>query len=337
MVRVAINGFGRIGRIAFRAALALYQNEAKIVAINTSGSMETAGWGQLLKYDSVYGRFEKEIGWDESDLIIEEERFPVLAQRDPGKIPWIRYGVDVVIESTGVFRDFESAGKHLDSGAKRVVVSANPEDKKIPIFIKGVNLKKYKQEKVISNGSCTTNCVAPIAKVILKNFEIEDGRLMTVHAVTADQNLVDGSHSDPRRARSAMANIVPTTSGAAEAVVKVLPKLKGKFTASAIRVPVLCGSYSDITFKFKKKTTAAAINKVFKEAAEGKMAGIISFSDEPLVSSDIIGNSHSAIIDGSVTQVISEDLVQIGAWYDNEWAYCCRLVEEAIYIGRHAA
>jgi glyceraldehyde 3-phosphate dehydrogenase len=337
MVRVAINGFGRVGRVAFRAALTRYSDEIKVVAVNTPGSMETEGWGHLLKYDSVYGEFEKEINWDKEDLIIDQERYPVLAQRDPAKIPWGRFGVDVVIESTGVFRDLESVSKHLDSRAKRVVVSANPKGGGIPIFIKGVNLKKYKQEKVISCGSCTTNCVAPICKVILTGFEVEDGRMTTVHAVTSDQQLVDGSHRDLRRARAAIASIIPTTSGAAEAVVKVLPKLRGKFTATAIRVPVLCGSYADFTFKFKKPTTVSAVNQVFKEAAEGKMKGVIAFSEEPLVSSDILGNPHSAVVDGKMTQVISRDLVQIGAWYDNEWAYSCRLIEEAIFIGRHAA
>ncbi|HUW22302.1 MAG TPA: type I glyceraldehyde-3-phosphate dehydrogenase [Candidatus Bathyarchaeia archaeon] len=337
MVRIAVNGFGRIGRIVTRAALIHYPGELKIVAINTSGSMETAGWGHLLKYDSVYGRFEKEVNWDKDDLIIEEERYPVLAERDPAKIPWGRFGVDVVIESTGVFRDLESAGKHLDSGAKRVIISAPPKDGKIPIFIKGVNLNKYQEEKVISCGSCTTNCVAPICKVVLKNFEIEDGRMTTIHAVTADQQLVDGSHKDLRRARAAMVNIIPTTSGAAEAVVEVLPKLRQKFTATAIRVPVICGSYSDLTFKLKKRTTAKEINKVLKKASEKEMSGIISFSQEPLVSSDVLKDTHSAIVDGAMTQVVSQDLVQIGAWYDNEWAYSCRLIEEAIYIGRHAA
>jgi glyceraldehyde 3-phosphate dehydrogenase len=337
MIRIAINGFGRIGRIAFRVALTKYSDQVKLTAVNTSGSMETAGWGHLLKNDSVYGRFEKEISWDEGDLIIEEERVPVLAQRDPAKIPWGRHGVDVVIESTGVFRDLENASKHLDSGAKRVIISANPKGGKIPIFLKGVNLKDYNQEKIISNGSCTTNCVAPICKLIVKNFEVEVGRMTTIHAVTADQRLIDGSHQDWRRARAAIGNIIPTTSGAAEAVVKLVPKLKGRFTAMAIRVPVLCGSYSDLTFKFKKKVTPLAVNKVLKEASEGKMKEIISFSNEPLVSSDVLKTSYSAIIDGSITKVIGQDLVQIGAWYDNEWAYCCRLIEEAIHIGRHAA
>lgn len=336
MVRVAINGFGRIGRVAFRVALTHFAEKIKLVAINTSGGMETAGWGHLLKYDSVYGKFEQEVGWDEADLIVGEERIPVLGQPDPAKIPWGRHGVDVVIESTGVFRDWESASKHLNSGAKRVVVSANPKGGKIPIYIRGVNWEDYDQEKIISCGSCTTNCVAPIAEVITGNFEVEDGRMTTVHAVTADQRLIDGSHGDWRRARAAMANIIPTTSGAAEAVVKVVPKLRGKFTATAIRVPVICGSYSDLTFKFKKKVTKAAVNKVLKEAAAERLEGILAVSEEPLVSSDIVGTTHSAIVDLAMTEVVSEDLVQIGAWYDNEWAYCCRLVEEAIGMGRHA-
>lgn len=336
MVRIAINGFGRIGRVALRVALSQHSGEVKVVAINTSGSMETAGWSHLFKYDSAYGKFDHEIGWDNNDLIIEEERIPLLAQPDPGKIPWSRYGVDVVIESTGVFRDYENASQHLDAGAKRVIVSANPKDKKIPIFIRGVNLKKYNQEKVISCSSCTTNCVAPICKVILKNFNVEDGRMTTVHAVTADQQLVDGSHKDLRRARAALVNILPTTSGADEAISEILPKLRGKFAATALRVPVITGSYADLTFKLKKGTTVKLVNKALQEASLGKMAGIIAYSDEPLVSSDVIGDSHSALIDSLMTQVISHDLVQIGAWYDNEWGYACRLVEEAIYIGRHA-
>ncbi|MBN1263675.1 MAG: aldehyde dehydrogenase [Candidatus Pacebacteria bacterium] len=336
MVRLAINGFGRIGRVAFRVVQKYFADQIKLVAVNTSGSMPVASWGHLLKHDSVYGSFGGEITWDETDLIVEGNRIPVLFQRDPAKIPWNRFGVDVVIESTGVFRDLENASKHLNSGAKRVIVSANPKDRKIPIFIKGVNLDKYRQEKVISCGSCTTNCAAPIARVIIKNFKVEDGRMTTVHAVTADQQLVDGSHQDLRRSRSALVNIVPTSSGAAEAVVRVLPGLRTKFTATAIRVPVLGGSYSDITFKFVKPTNSRAVNRVLREASLGKMAGIVRFSGEPLVSSDIIGDSHSAIVDGLMTQVISQDLVQIGAWYDNEWGYCCRLIEGAILIGQHA-
>lgn len=337
MVRIGINGFGRIGRISFRAALTHYSDKLKVVAINTSGSVPTAGWGQLLKYDSAYGRFEKEVTWDEDELIIEGERFPVLAQQDPAKIPWNRYGVDVVLESTGIFRDLETAGKHLDSGAKRVIISANPKDEKIPVFLVGVNLTKYKQEPVISCGSCTTNCVAPIAKVISNHFSVEASKVITIHAVTADQNLVDGSHKDSRRARAALNNIIPTTSGAGEAVVGVVPKLKGKFYGYAVRVPVISGSYADLAFKITKKATVKEVNQLLKKASQESMTGIIEYSQEPLVSTDILKTTFSAIVDSSLTQVIGKKLIQIGAWYDNEWAYSCRLLEEAIYIGRHAA
>ncbi len=337
MVRMAINGLGRIGRLAFRAALTRYRETVRVVAVNTSGAMDVAGWGRLLAADSTFGSFGRQVAWDQSDLLVEDERISVLAQRDPAKIPWKRYGVDVVVESTGVFRTLEDTQQHLSSGAKRVIISANPKGNGIPTFIKGVNLEEYKQQKVISCGSCTTNCVTPICKVLLAHFALEKGEMTTVHAVTSDQRLLDGSHSDLRRARSAMNNIVPTSSGAAEAVVEVFPKLKGKFTARALRVPVVSGSFSDLTFFLKKKTTAEAVNKVLREAAEGELAAVMAYSEAPLVSSDIIGNPHSSIIDGLLTEVVDGTLVKIGAWYDNEWGYSCRLIEEVAYIGQHAA
>lgn len=337
MVRMAINGFGRIGRLAFRAALTQYRDDVRVVAVNTSGGMDIAGWAQLVKHDSTFGPFAREMTWDESDLLVEDERIAVLAQREPAKIPWNRYGVDVVIESTGVFRTLEEAGRHLNSGAKRVIISANPKGEGIPTFIRGVNLEKYKQEKIISCGSCTTNCVTPICKVLLDNFVLEKGELTTVHAVTSDQRLLDGSHQDLRRARTALNNIVPTSSGAAEAVVEVFPKLKGKFSARALRVPVISGSFSDLTFVVKKKTTAEAVNALFKKAAAEELAGVMAYSEEPLVSSDVLGDPHSVVIDGLLTEVVDGTLVKIGAWYDNEWGYSCRLIEEVAYIGQHAA
>ncbi|MCJ7827835.1 type I glyceraldehyde-3-phosphate dehydrogenase [Patescibacteria group bacterium] len=337
MVRIAINGFGRIGRIALRVLFQRYREEARIVAINTSGSMEVSGWGQLLKYDSTFRSFSGTVEWDEADLIVNQERVAVLSQRDPAKIPWGRYGVDVVLEATGAFRKNEDAVKHLNSGAKRVVLSANPKGKGVPIFIKGINLDKYKQEKVVSCGSCTTNCVALICKVMLENFTVEKGEMTTVHAVTSDQRLLDGSHEDLRRARSALNNTVPTTSGAAQAVVAVLPQLKNRFSAMALRVPVVTGSFSDLTFVLGKKTTSQKINAVLKKAAEEELKGVMSYSTEPLVSSDVIGSPFSCVVDSQLTQVVDGDLVRLGAWYDNEWGYSCRLVEEAIHVGRHAA
>jgi len=342
MLNVAINGFGRIGRIALRAILTRYLTEVKPVAINTSGSMDVDGWAHLFEYDSVYGRFkgkvkskkeriknEKEIGV----LEINNQVIPVLAEREPAKIPWRDYDVDVVVESTGVFRDKKSASAHLEGGAKKVVISAPAKETKT--FVIGVNEENYRGELVINNASCTTNCIAPITKIMLENFGIQKGLMTTVHAYTSDQELVDGSHKDLRRARAAAINIVPTTTGAAVATTEVLPSLKGLFDGLAIRVPVVCGSLADFTFVTSKRTSVGEVNQVIKKAAEGKYKGIVEVSEKPLVSSDIIGNSASAIVDLPLTQVIDGDLVKIVAWYDNEWGYTCRLIELVIKIGKN--
>jgi glyceraldehyde 3-phosphate dehydrogenase len=340
MINVAINGFGRIGRIALRAILTKYLTEVKPVAINTSGSMDVDGWAHLFEYDSVYGRFRgkikiqkpkpktnKEIGV----LEINNQVIPVLAEREPAKIPWRDYDVDVVIESTGVFRDKKSASAHLEGGAKKVVISAPAKEAKT--FVIGVNEENYRGELLINNASCTTNCIAPITKIMLENFGIQKGLMTTIHAYTADQQLVDGSHKDLRRARAAAINIVPTTTGAAVATTEVLPSLKGLFDGLAIRVPVVCGSLADFTFVTSKRTSVEEVSRVIKKAAEGKYKGIVEASEKPLVSSDIIGNSASAIVDLPLTQVIDGDLVKIVAWYDNEWGYTCRLIELIIKIG----
>lgn len=339
MVKLAINGFGRIGRIAFRQAITEFADEIDVVAINTSGSMEADGWAILLKYDSVYRVFSKEVKISEpqgaretGSLLIEGKLYPLLAEKDPLKIPWFAYEPDVVIESTGAFRKASEAENHLKAGAKKVIISAPPKGDGVPIYLMGVNEHKYKGEKIISNGSCTTNCVAPVVKLIKEKFGIEQAALTTIHAYTADQVLVDGSHKDLRRSRAAAQNIVPTETGAAESVVAVFPDLKGKFAGAAIRVPVICGSYSDLTFKLQTKTTIDELNSLFLKAAEKKMKDILTCSNEPLVSSDIIGNPASCIVDLGMTTVVAEDFVQIGAWYDNEWAYARRLLEEAIYI-----
>ena len=339
MIKVGINGFGRIGRVALRVVAKHYADQVQVAVINTSGSMKVDGWAHLFEYDTVYGRFEGKLetrsgqGGEIGILQVNQAQVSVLAQREPEKIPWEKYGAEVVLEATGVFRDQEGASKHFIGGAKKVIISAPPKGGGIPIFILGVNDDQYRGEKLISAGSCTTNCVAPIAKVILDNFEIEESMMTTIHAYTADQELVDGSHKDLRRARAAAQNIVPTTSGAGEAVIAVLPGLKGRFAATAIRVPVACGSYADLTFKLVKKTTVKEINQVFRVAAEQELKNVILFSQEPLVSTDIIGTTHSAIIDSQMTKVVSDDLIQIAAWYDNEWAYCCRLVELAMMVG----
>ncbi len=339
MIKLAINGFGRIGRITFREALLNFRDKIEVVAINTSGSMETEGWATLLKYDSTYRTFPKEVKAAEAQgsreigsLLIDGELFPLLAEREPIKIPWFAYGPDVVIESTGAFRKAEEAEKHLKAGAPKVIISAPPKGEGVPIFLMGVNETKYRGEKIISNGSCTTNCVAPIVKLVKERFGIEQAALTTIHAYTADQELVDGSHKDLRRARAAAQNIIPTETGAAESVVALFPDLKGKFAGSSIRVPVICGSYSDLTFKVQKKATINDLNSLFQKASIGKMKGILAVTTEPLVSGDIIGNPASSIVDLSMTTVVAEDFIQVGAWYDNELAYAKRLLEEAIYI-----
>jgi len=336
--RIAINGFGRIGRTAARVWWQRGREKVDLVAVNTSGSMDIFGWTHLLKYDSVYGRLPvkvsatdpkkaKEIG----RIILAEKEIPVLAERDPRKIPWKDYKVDLVLECTGVFTD-RSAEGHFRSGVKKVIISAPPKGESIPVFLLGVNEERYKGESLISNGSCTTNCVAPIVKLIDETLGFEECVMTTIHAYTASQNIVDGSHKDLRRGRAAGINIIPTGTGAAKAVVAAYPEVKGRFAASAIRVPVVSGSYSEFVFKIKKRTTVDRVNQIIEEAAAGRLAEIVKISYEPLVSSDIIGNSASAIVDSLMTEVLSEDMVKIGAWYDNEYGYCCRLLELAHFV-----
>ncbi len=341
MIKIAINGFGRIGRIVFRQAITDFKSEIEVVAINTSGSMETEGWRTLLQYDSVYRTFSKEVKAAEPEgareigsLLIDGNLYPLLAEKDPMKLPWFAYKPDVVIESTGVFRKSSDAEKHLQAGAGKVIISAPPKGEGIPIFVMGVNDHKYKGERIISNGSCTTNCVAPIVKLINESFGIEQAALTTIHAYTSDQELIDGSHKDLHRARAAAQNIIPTETGAAESVVAIFPELKGKFAGAAIRVPVVCGSFSDLTFKITKATNINELNTIFQKAAAGKMKGILKTITDPLVSGDIIGDPASSIIDLNMTSVVADDFIQIGAWYDNEWAYARRLLEEAIYISK---
>jgi len=339
MTKIAINGFGRIGRVVFRAALDRYAKGVEVVAINTSGSMDVDGWAHLLKYDSVYGKFDGEVAVIEAEgaaeigrLKIDDRKYPVLAERNPADIPWGEYKPDVVIESTGVFRDKAGAEKHLQAGAKKVIVSAPPKSPEISMYLMGVNEKDYKNELIVSNGSCTTNCVAPIVKLFEDYYGIEEAVMTTIHAYTADQELVDGSHQDLRRARAAGVSIIPTSTGAAESVIALFPQLKDRFSGAAIRVPVACGSFTDFTFKLKQKITINQVNRIFEDAAGGAMKGILEIVYEPLVSSDIIGNPASVVIDSAYTEVIRGDFIKVGAWYDNEWAYACRLVELARFI-----
>ena len=350
MVKVGINGFGRIGRIAFRIALLKHTSEMEVAVINSSGSMEVDGWAHLTNYDTMYRRFEFKVqsekvkeakeATDEDPLIgyllIGEKnvKIPVLAQRDPAKIPWGKYGVDVVIESTGVFTDEEDAKKHAVGGAKRVVISAPAKGGNVGTYVIGVN--EYKGEaEVINNASCTTNCVAPVAAVMHSAFGIEKAAMTTSHSYTDDQNLQDGSSHDLRRARAAAMNIVPTTTGAAVATTETIPELKGIFDGMALRVPTATGSITDFAFVVKKNVTVEEVNNAFKKASENAIyKGILAVTDEPLVSSDIIGRDESAIVDLSLTQVVGGNLVKVFAWYDNEWGYANRLVEQVIRVGQ---
>jgi glyceraldehyde-3-phosphate dehydrogenase type I len=341
MIKLAINGFGRIGRLAFRIALG-YPKDIRVVAVNTSGKMDIKDWAFLLKYDTAYGKYEKEIQVKQDGLVIDSNFYPVSGEKDPAKLPWKRLGVDVVLESTGVFRDFKGASQHLKAGAKKVLISAPAKNlpagrqgENIPTYLAGVNLDRYQGEKIIDGASCTTNAAAPVLKVIQKNFGIKKAFLTTVHAYTGDQELQDGSHvKDIRRGRAAGLNIVPTSTGATKAVVKALPELKGKLDGLAIRVPVLVGSLIDLVALLEKNTTVKEINEVFAEAAKSDLKEILAVTGEPLVSSDIIGSPHSAIVDSEKTQVNNGNLAKIIAWYDNEWAASKRLIETAIYIGR---
>jgi glyceraldehyde 3-phosphate dehydrogenase len=337
MIRVAINGFGRIGRVAFRVARTHYSQKVKIVAVNTSGRMAIEGWAQLLKHDSVYGQYKEDFkvekkgkGEEIGALVFGQERIPFLAQREPEKIPWEKYKVEVVIEATGVFTKGVDAKKHVKAGAQKVVISAPSED--TPALVIGVNEKKYRGT-VINNASCTTNCVAPVTQIVWENLGIEKAMVSTIHAYTSSQELVDGSGESLRRARAAAINIVPTTTGAARATIRVIPEIAGLFDGLAHRVPVVCGSLSDFVFLVTKRTTVAEVNQIFKKAVKGKYKGIVEVTEEPLVSTDILGTTASAIIDLNLTRVVDHDLVKIVAWYDNEWGYCCRLIEEVILVG----
>lgn len=337
-IRIGINGFGRIGSVVLRSILT-ERYDVEVAAINTDGRFEMENFAMQFKYDSVYGRSPWKIDFLEPQKSMEIGRLevggvsiPFFGQMDPNKIPWKDYDVDVVLECTGAFTDRKAEG-HLKAGAKKVVISAPSKDKTIPTYILGVNNKNYKGEKLISNGSCTTNCVAPIVKLIDEKIGFQEGTLTTIHAYTTNQNLVDGNGKDPRRARAAAINIVPTTTGAAEAVIAAYPECKGRFGGTAIRVPVVCGSYSDLTFKLVRKTTVEEVNSIFEEASiDPELVGKLKVSYEPLVSGDIIGNNGSCIIDTQMTKVISDDMVSIGAWYDNEYGYSCRLIENAIEI-----
>jgi glyceraldehyde 3-phosphate dehydrogenase len=329
MVKVGINGFGRIGRNFFRAALK--QNAPfEIVAVNDLTDNETLA--HLLKYDSILGRLGAEVTHTDDSITVDGKTFKVFAEKDPASIPW--GDVDIVIESTGRFTKASDAQKHLTAGAKKVIISAPATDEDITIVL-GVNEGAYDASKhhVISNASCTTNCLAPMAKVIHERFGITRGFMTTVHAYTNDQVILDFPHKDLRRARAAATNIIPTSTGAAKAIGLVMPELKGKLDGYALRVPVPTGSITDLTVELSKETTAAEINAAIKSAAEGPLKGILSYTEDPIVSSDIVTDPHSCIFDAGVTKVIG-NTAKVAGWYDNEWGYSNRLVDLISFIGK---
>lgn len=340
-IKVGINGFGRIGRLTARIILKKFKDKIELVCINTSGRIDTVGWVHLFKYDTAYGKYDGKVRAKGDQMMVDGKVIPVLGEREPSKIPWEKYGVAVVIESTGVFREEKEAEKHLRGTVKKVVLSAPGKPSSdgagknnIPMYIIGVNEDKMGEEKIISCASCTTNCVAPVTKVIDQNFGIVKGFMSTIHAYTPDQRLLDGSHKDLRRARSAAANIVPTTTGAARATGEVYSPVKGIFDGLAIRVPVVTGSLVDFSFVVKKKTTIEQVNQAFEKASQGKLKGILGTTCEAIVSSDVIGLELSALVDLSLTRVVEGDLVKVFAWYDNEWGYAQRLVEEVLLAGK---
>ena len=364
MIRVAINGYGRIGRVAHRVILEKHLGEIEVVAINAGSSTDIKGWMYLLKYDTVYGPLPSSVilrseatknlnvtrdssAAPQNDmrigsLIIDDKKIPVFSQKDPNLLPWKDLNIDVVIESTGHFTTEEKLRVHLSAGAKKVVLSApahstsSGQANEVSTYVLSVNDKNYKGESLINNASCTTNCIAPVAKIMVDNFGIEKAMMTTIHGYTSDQRLQDGGHKDYRRARAASENIVPTSTGATIAASEAVPELKGIFNGLAIRVPVPVGSLSDFTFLLKKNTTVEEINETFRQEAKNSIYNsILEVTEDPIVSSDIIGNSHSAIVDLSLTQVVGGNMVKVIAWYDNEYGYANRLVEEVLMVGKH--
>ncbi len=331
VIRIGINGFGRIGRLALRSALKDGRGEGlEFVAVNDLTDSRTLA--HLFKYDSVHGIWEGDVSHDEENIYVNGKKIRVFAEPDPANIPWEEYGVDIVIESTGRFREAEQASKHLRGTVKKVIITAPAKGEDITVVL-GVNEKEYDPEKhrIISNASCTTNCLAPVVKVLHENFGIVKGLMSTAHAYTNDQRILDLPHKDLHRARAAAMSIIPTTTGAAKAIGKVIPELKGKLNGIALRVPVANVSIIDFVAELERNTTVKEVNEVFKRAAEGELKGILAYNDLPLVSRDFNGNSHSSIFDATQTMVI-DNMVKVLSWYDNEWGYSCRVVDLAKYI-----
>ncbi|ERN52507.1 glyceraldehyde-3-phosphate dehydrogenase [Alkalihalophilus marmarensis] len=323
-VKVAINGFGRIGRMVFRKAM--LEDEVEVVAINASYPAETLA--HLIKYDSIHGTYTLPVEAKDDTIVVDGKVVQLLHSRDPRELPWAKLGVDIVIEATGKFKTQETAGYHIEAGAKKVLITAPAKDEDVTIVM-GVNDHEYDpaNHHIISNASCTTNCLAPVAKVIDETFGIESGLMTTVHAYTNDQKNIDNPHKDLRRARACGQSIIPTSTGAAKAIAKVLPQLEGKLNGMALRVPTPNVSLVDLVVQVKKDVTQEEVNTALKMAAEGSLKGILGFSDEPLVSIDFNGEEQSSVIDGLSTMVMSDRQVKVLAWYDNEWGYSCRVVD----------
>ena len=333
-VNIAINGFGRIGRATLKILISKKIKNVNVVAINDLTDTKTLA--HLLKYDTAYGEFKKSVSYDNDHIIVAGKKYKVFAEKDPSVLPWKELKVDIVLESTGIFRTKELAMRHVKAGAKKVIISAPSKGEGVKTIVIGVNEDKIKKnDKVISMASCTTNCLSPVTDVIRKNFGIKKAIMTTVHSYTADQKIVDGPHKDLRRARAAAMNIVPTTTGAAIATCKTIPQLKGNFDGMAIRVPTIVGSICDIVFITRKKVTEKQVNQIFKKASKSaRLKGILGVSENELVSSDYVGSDYSSIVDLPLTKVIGGDLLKVVAWYDNEWGYSNRVAELVEYIAR---
>lgn len=327
--KIGINGFGRIGRLVFRVMLE--RDDFEITAINNPSGAETAAY--LAKYDTVHGRLEKDIRVEGDDLLIDGHRIHVFHDRDPENLKWEDYGVQMVVESTGKLKDHESAGKHIHGTVKKVIITAPGKDDDATLVM-GVNENSYNPETdhIISNASCTTNCLAPVVKVLNETFGIRRGMMTTVHSYTNDQAILEKAHKDPRRGRAAAENIIPTSTGAAKAIGAVIPELKGKLNGLAIRVPTPDVSLVDLSCEVERKVTKEEVNAALKAAAEGELKGILAYTDEPLVSSDFRGTNVSSTVDGDLTMVVDGDLVKVIAWYDNEWGYSCRIADLAAFV-----
>ena len=323
-IKVGINGFGRIGRMVFRIMMA--KGGFDVVAINDLTDAKTLA--HLLKYDSVHGRYNGTVKAEGNSIVVDGKKIEILSIKNPQELPWKKEGAQVVIESTGVFRERAKIALHLEAGAEKVILTVPPKDEIDNMIVLGVNQDELKKEdKIVSNASCTTNCLAPMVKVLNDAFGVETGLMTTIHGYTNDQRILDLPHSDLRRARAAAENIIPTTTGAAKAVGKVIPELNGKVNGIAVRVPVKCGSLTDFVCSLKKKVTAEEINAAFKKAADSSLKGILEYTEDLIVSSDILDNPHSCIFDAAATMVISDNLVKVVGWYDNEWGYSNRVVD----------